>query len=640
MFGRYLLVSALALQTALPSQVMASDYYYRYTKTILTSTGSSNPTDPSDPDDPTEPPESTSSPVIADQSHTLLGRVGNGISPWKPVAPPNWPAPVVDSKDNSAWTSPNLRYSANHDVSQFGLSFDAQTGTISGMPNQPFVFGDFTITVTDNGKSDTTAPFWLGVEPGAALSIASNQKTSYTFRAGTAFSTDPISVNNAVGSLTFSKPSNVADYGWDRSTGVLNWFSNQVGSDTFSTTIADEFNRSLPFSFTVNYLPVISVAQLNQLDVVGTWNYDGSTTNRKPTADGIMGSASWFSFDVPSGLDYNVDTGAISGTVTDSSQQGTHVVSVVVIDDADYSQGSGSLSINVLPPFHADPFSNVSLKQGSTMTATSFTIRDTASNNAYTNKSLSWQMVSGSLPPGINTQASAEKFTFTGKPTAQGTFTSIWQATDANGWKLVLDPITFTVDARDPLTINDITAATAVGRHTYTASSPLLNASAANVMGSPTWTASGLPSGLSINPSTGVITGTITNGGEQGSHIISLTVVDSGDGSSISKSFTLTVNAPFTYLSYSPPTLKVGTAMTANGFSLRDTANAPYTGRGVTQALVSGSLPAGLAVAIVGDQLQFSGTPTGSGTFQVQYKVTDVDSWSLTLPRVLFTVQP
>jgi hypothetical protein len=638
MFSRQLLISVLALQAALPYPAQASEYFYRYTKTgILTSTGSTAPTNPTDPTDPTQ---SDSSPDIANQGQTLLGKIGSAISAWKPVAQSGWPAAVVDTKDNSAWSSSTLRYSINHDLSPYGLSFSDLTGLISGTPTQAFVFNDFTVAVTDGGKSDSTAPFWLGVQPAAALSIAANQKTSYTFRAGTGFTTNPIGVNNAVGTLKFSKPASVADYGWDASNGVLNWSSTQSGSESFSTTISDEFNRSLPFSFTINYLPVISVGQLAQLDIVGTWNYDGSATIRKPTVDGILGTPSWFSFDEPTGLNYNLDTGAISGAVTDSSQQGVHNVSVIVMDDADFSQGSGTLAINVLPPFRADTFSNVSLKQGSTMSPSGFTILDSASGSPYS-KSLNWQMVSGSLPPGILTQGTGASFTFSGKPTAQGTFTSNWQATDANGWKLTLDPITFTISARDPLSVNDIAAATAVGRRTYTAADPLLTATAQNVMGSATWAATGLPAGLTMNSSTGAITGTISSGAEQGTQkFFNVTVTDSGDGSSTSKSGQLAVNAPFTSLAYSPIGLKVGTAMTPGGWSLRDTGNAPYTGHGVTYTLAAGGLPGGLSVAMVNDQLQLSGTPTGSGTFQVQYTVRDADGWSLTLPKILFTVAP
>jgi hypothetical protein len=641
MFSRHLLISALALQAALPYPAHASEYFYRYSKTgILTNTGSTAPTDPTGPTNPTDPTHSDSSPDIANQNSTLLGKVGSSIASWKPVAASGWPAAVVDTKDNSAWSSPSLHYSINHDLSPYGLSFNDLTGAVSGTPSQPFVFSDFAVTVTDSDKSDTTAPFWVGVEPAAALTIAANQKTSYTFRAGTGFTTDPIGVNNAVGTLRFSKPASVADYGWDASNGVLNWSSTQAGSESFSTNISDEFNRSIPFSFAINYLPVITVGQLAPLDIVGKRTYDGSTTNRKPTADGIIGTASWFAFDTPEGLDYNVDTGAISGTVIDSSQQGTHTVSAIVMDDADFSQGTGSLTINVLPPFKAGAFSNVSAKQGVSMTPSGFSILDSETNAPY-GSGLSWSMVSGSIPPGINTQGSGSTFTFSGKATAQGTFSSIWQATDANGWRLTLDPITFTVEPRDPLTINDVAAATAVGRKTYTAATPLVTATATNIMGTATWAASGLPSGLTINPSTGAITGTITNGAEQGTNkFVSLTVTDSGDGTSISKSFSMTVTAPFTSLAYSPPSLKVGTAMTAGGFSLRDASNAPYTGHGVTHSVVSGSLPGGINAAMVGDQLQFSGTPSAQGTFQVTYKVTDQDGWNLTLTRVFFTVQP
>jgi hypothetical protein len=80
--------------------------------------------------------------------------------------------------------------------------------------------------------------------------------------------------------------------------------------------------------------------------------------------------------------------------------------------------------------------------------------------------------------------------------------------------------------------------------------------------------------------------------------------------------------------------------MAAGGINLRDTANTPYTGHGVTASLVGGSLPPGLTASVVNDQLQFSGTPTVQGTFQPQYKLTDADGWNITPNRIFFTVQP
>ncbi len=647
MFSRYLLASALALQTAFPAYAADSTVFYRYIPGILSYTGPSdpgpgNPADPTDPTDPTDP-GTPAVPDIANQNKSLLGTAGSAIASWSPVATAGWAAAVVDSQTRAAWSSSGLVFSTNYDLSQYGLSFNTQNGRISGTPSQPFVFPDFQITVTENGQSDSTAPFWLGVTPASPLSLVAGQPNSYTVRAGTTHVTNPIQVSNAVGTLTFSTPSGIPSSAWDSQTGVLTWSNADAGSKTYSTTVKDEFDRTAPFSFSVNYLPALSVNTLTQVDLIGTWSYSGSTIVRKPTAEGVLGAATWEAYDTPLGINYDVDTGVISGTVTSSAQQGEHNVTLLVVDDTDYSNAFGQLTVNVLPPFKGQGFGTTNMKQGAAMTPVGFDLTDrTPQSNPYSGGGISWTRVSGSIPPGITTASSGAHMTFSGKATAQGTFTSVWQATDANGWRLTLDPVTFVVEPRDPLSINVTSSVTATGRQTYTAAAPLVTPTANNIVGTATWSATGLPTGLSINPTTGAITGTITNGAAyQGTTSgIELKVTDSADGQSISQPFNLTTNAPFTNLAYTPPTLKVGTAMAVGGFSLRNTANAPYTGFGVTATITSGALPAGISANIVGDQLQFSGTPTTQGSANVIYKLTDAQGWNITLPRIFFTIQP
>jgi hypothetical protein len=534
-------------------------------------------------------------------------------------------------------------FSTNYDLSQYGLSFNAQNGRISGTPSQAFVLPDFQITVTADGQSDTTAPFWLGVTPANPLTLVAGQTNSYTVRAGTSHTTNPIQVSNAVGTLNFSTPNGIPSYAWDSLSGVLTWMRSDAGSETFNTTVMDEFDRTAPFSFSVNYLPALSVNSLAQVDLIGTWSYNDSTIVRQPTAEGVLGAATWQAFDEPSGINYDVETGVISGAVNNSAQQGEHNVTLLVIDDTDYSNAFGQLTINVLPPFKGQGFGTATMKQGANMTPVGFSLSDrTPQANPYSGGGITWSIVSGSIPPGISTAGNGSQFTFSGKATAQGTFTSVWQATDSSGWRLTLDPITFVVEPRDPLSINVASNYTAVGRQTYTSAAPLFTPTANNIVGTATWSATGLPAGLSIDPSTGAITGTITDGAAyQGTtNGISLKVTDSADGLSINQPFNLTTNAPFSYISYTPPTLKVGTAMTASGFNLRNSANGPYTGFGVTAAITSGALPAGITANIVNDQLQFSGTPTTQGTANVVYKLTDAQGWNITLPRIFFTIQP
>ena len=132
--------------------------------------------------------------------------------------------------------------------------------------------------------------------------------------------------------------------------------------------------------------------------------------------------------------------------------------------------------------------------------------------------------------------------------------------------------------------------------------------------GSLSYAASGLPTGLSINSSTGVISGTT---GTAGTYNVTLTGTDS-TGPSGSATFTWTVGStsPNT-VTVTNPGSQAGTVGTATSLQIQ----ASDSASGQTLTYTASGLPAGLAIGATTGLI--SGTPTAAATSTVKVTATD-----------------
>ena len=262
--------------------------------------------------------------------------------------------------------------------------------------------------------------------------------------------------------------------------------------------------------------------------------------------------------------------------------------------DGQSRTGIGILTVTGCAPITVNP---ATIPAGTAGTAYSQTFTQTGGQGAIT-----WS-VTGTLPAGITLNSSTG--VLSGTPTQTGSFPITITATDSNncpgsrGYTLVIGCQTITVN---PATIPAGTAGTAYSQ-TFTQTTGI---------GTITWSVTGgLPTGITLNPSTGVLSGTPT---QTGSFPITITATDINNCPG-SRGYTLVIGCQT--ITVSPGTLPNGTVGTPYSQALTQTGGIGT----ITWSVTAGALPPGLLLNSGTGVL--SGTPTQMGTFNFTITATD-----------------
>ena len=307
---------------------------------------------------------------------------------------------------------------------------------------------------------------------------------------------------------------------------------------------------------------------------------------------------------LPAGLTLASSSGVISGTPTAG---GTAKFTATVRDSERPTQSySTAMAITVA----AIPLkiTTVAVASATSGTAYSQTLQVSGGTPAYT-----WSIASGSLPAGL---ILAPTGTISGTPTTSGGATFTAAVTDhSSPTQTISAPFTITVGST-PLTI----ATPAPGSATVGAAySQNLIATGGSAPYSWSITSGSLPSGLSLNPTSGSLSGTPT---VSGTSTVVATVRDSGNPSQ--------TNGALIKFVIAPPPLKIlssslAPASCGKQYSqvLQATGGAP----GYKWSISSGKLPPGLNL----DQTSgtISGTPTSTGAVAFTAAVNDSSSPAL-----------
>ncbi|MCS4089112.1 putative Ig domain-containing protein [Rhizobium sp. BK176] len=273
------------------------------------------------------------------QAYPVIANVTNNKLPFGTIGTPFLFTPTVtDSVKNKPWTYP-ARFTINHDLTPYGLTFDKKTGVISGTPTAPFYFDDVVITAASDFGNSATAPFVIGTPPALPMVATAGQTTAYTKRATVAMSIPTPSFDNTFGKLTYTATPVPAGTSFS-SAGVLSGTPTTVQVVNTKVTVTDVFGRTATFDYSVDIKGALTLASagaaqtaMQGVDYVKTF---------VPTATNIVGTATYTATGLPTGLSIDPATGAISGKIVEGAYESstTFSVTVKVVDSFDAMEKS------------------------------------------------------------------------------------------------------------------------------------------------------------------------------------------------------------------------------------------------------------------------------------------------------------
>ena len=477
----------------------------------------------------------------------------------------------------------------------------ANTVTISGTPTQA---GSFNLNVSATDSSAGNGPYVVGqafsltvAPPTLAITpISGTLNAPYATSFAQAFI-----ASGGSGPYSYAI-TGVLPTGLSFSAGTISGSPTVSGSYPITITATDtgSTGAGAPFTIARNYTinvpsPVITVNAATLPNTIAGLTYAQTLT--------ATGGAPPYSFAVsagslPSGLTL-ASGGALSGTTTTS---GTFNFTVTATDNFGQT-GSRAYTIVVdVPKITLIP---ATLPGGAAGTAYSQALTIAGGIAPYT------VTQTGTLPTGLVFNSTTR--TFSGTPTQSGSFPITVTATDSTGGTAATVASTYTLAIAAPALAMTPAAGALPASNAGLPYSQTFSANNGIAPYAYVLSAGELPAGMTLNPSTGALSGTPT---VAGTFNFSVTASDSttGTAGTVTNSYTLTLSAPTITINPAVPpngifSVPYNHALTAAG------GTAPYTFE-----ISAGALPAGITLSTAG---ALSGSPTVSGAFNFTVRATD-----------------
>jgi hypothetical protein len=499
-----------------------------------------------------------------------------------PPALPNATINVAYGQTITANPAGSYTFTVSIGATPPGLTLNSN-GTWSGAPNTP---GNYSFTVMAQDPSGCTGSqsyTLMVVCPTISVMPASLPAAiagaAYTQNLTTTGGMAPVMIMVTSGSLPPGLTLNP--------NGTWSGAPTTLGGYSFSVTAQDASGCAVSQSYTITV--VCPTVVLTPATLPGTPAGSPYSQQLSVTASGSF-TFSLTSGLLPMGLSLS-PSGLLSGTPTQSGPFNFRVTATA------FGSCTGFLDYTLVVNCTTIDLTPTSLPGGSVGTAYSQTVSGTPSGT------YSYTLTSGALPPGLSLNASSGQIT--GTPTTNGTYNFTITATagacmGSRGYSVVIGCPAISFTTTSPLPPGSASVA-------Y---SQTLNVTPA---GSYTFsiTSGGLPSGVTLNTSTGVISGTPS---VPGTYNFTIQAMDGG-GCIATQSYSLVIACPTITLSALPtPVLSTAynqtvTASPAGSYSF---------------AVTAGALPTGLSLNPATGVV--SGTPTVAGAYSFTITATGFGS--------------
>jgi large repetitive protein len=477
-------------------------------------------------------------------------------------------------------------------------------GVISGTPTAAGIYGSIAVKVTDSVGVSVTRTYSITIT--GPLSITGPPSLP-SWDVGVAYPTTTLTAGGGSGGYVWSSSTLPPGLVINSGTGVITGTPTTAGpypAVVLRVTDSNGVIATRSYSMTV-----YSALAYTGPGTLPNWVAGTAYPAQNFTVSGGSGSNTWSATGLPPGLSVSAG-GVLSGTPSPTGVGTFNAINFSVSDGA-----GGGFAVG---PFSMTIYSALGISTAGVPSAGVVGVPYNGSLSAVGGSgTFSWSATG--LPAGVTMSSGG---VLSGSPTTNSTYSVNFTLTD-NGTGGVGSPpasatVAFTIKTYQPLAWGTLPTPPSAWTAGFTY--PTQNFPTAGGLPSISWSATGLPTGMSINTGTGAISGVPT---AVGATTVTVTAKDALN-QTVTRTFSLTIN-PALVLTGTLPNGALGVSYTGG------LTRTPGTGTGsVTWS--SSALPTGL-LAINASTGAITGTPTVTGSFPVTVTVTDAVGATASLLR-------